>query len=595
LRQERARSTILARSRAHLGAAGESYFEHLRFAAAVGALMVAAGLACLLHALLPALFADKASRTIARLKHVLDNRPAGASALADSDADGLLVLVALSLAAALGPWLMQTHAAVAFALSFVALGLPLAALGASSGEADDADLPPPSAPARPRTAAHVAIGGGGFTGTMAAIHLSRHQDIAVTLIDRGLHGQGLAYATEQANHLLNVRAAKMSAFPDDPGHFARWLAERSLGGPYDFAPRRVYARYLEDQLAEAKARAGDRLHLVSGEARDTTESAAGRSVTLDDGRRIDADAVLLATGNAPPPRLALIDRLPPRLYLRDAWGPDLASGLGDTDTILLVGSGLTMIDSVVALTDAGFGGRIIATSRRGLLPHVHAETAAPRFPREENGEKALSRQLHSVRRRAEAIGWRATIDELRPATHRLWAELSPDARSRFLRHLRPWWDSHRHRIAPAVADRIEVLRAQGRFGVIAGRIVEAEEVGRHARIGLRLRGTGFAENFEVARIVNCTGSESDVRRSADPLLSALLARGEIQADPLGLGIGVDADGRVLGAGGAPTPGLFAAGPLTRSLYWEMTAVPELRGQTASVAERIRAACIVGPS
>lgn len=51
----------------HPRSVGESYLEHQRNAFAFGLAMLAAGLACLVHGLIPALFLKTGSNTVARL------------------------------------------------------------------------------------------------------------------------------------------------------------------------------------------------------------------------------------------------------------------------------------------------------------------------------------------------------------------------------------------------------------------------------------------------------------------------------------------------------------------------------------------------
>jgi uncharacterized NAD(P)/FAD-binding protein YdhS len=594
---------VLAASRTHLRSTGETYLAHLRFAADVGTLMVAAGFACLVHALIPGLFTDKASCAVERLYAAFADRPSGGRLLAGSDADGLLTLLVLSLLTTLFPWIGRADPAVASTLSLLSLGLPAAALRAASrDETDEAEeeVPDwakiwlPKSEARPG-ALHVAIVGGGFSGTMTAIHLARSPDVRVTLIDRGeAPARGLAYATGEANHLLNVRAAKMSAYPDDPDHFVRWLAARKLGGPFDFAQRRSYGAYLEEQLSAARVAAGTRLKVLNAQALDAELGEAGASIMLDNGLSVAADMVVLASGNAPPPPIAALADLPATIYPVDPWRTDIVDGLGADDDVLIAGTGLTMIDTVVALIDAGFAGKIIAVSRRGLLPRVHADYPPPPFRVQHGPYYRLSQMLCSVRCRAEAVGWRAAIDELRPDTPHLWRALSDEEQARFLRHLRPWWDVHRHRIAPAIADRIDALKAAGRFQVTAGAIVGAEANKGHATVCVRLRGTRYCQCIEVARIMNCAGSDGDLARTADPLLRSLTAKGLIRPDAQRLGIDIGDVGEAIGVDGRPAPGLYALGPIARGRTWEATAVPELRVQAVALAEAIAARASAHP-
>ena len=78
--------------------------------------------------------------------------------------------------------------------------------------------------------------------------------------------------------------------------------------------------------------------------------------------------------------------------------------------------------------------------------------------------------LNRVRARSGEVGWRSAVQELRTVTQWLWAEADTKERRRFLRHLRPWWDVHRHKLAPAVGATIELMRAEARLAVAAGRL-----------------------------------------------------------------------------------------------------------------------------
>jgi uncharacterized NAD(P)/FAD-binding protein YdhS len=191
--------------------------------------------------------------------------------------------------------------------------------------------------------------------------------------------------------------------------------------------------------------------------------------------------------------------------------------------------------------------------------------------------------LRRLRERAREIGWRSAVHELRTVTQSIWAAASTAERRRFLRHLRPWWDVHRHRIAPAVGGRIEAMQREGRLRFAAGRILSASSGGI---VRWRPRGSERVEEIEAARIVNCTGPELDIVRAGEPLLDALLASGRIRPDPLRIGIDVDRECRTIGADGAASASLYAIGPVTRGRFWESVAVPDIRVQTEAIARRI---------
>lgn len=414
----------------------------------------------------------------------------------------------------------------------------------------------------------VAIVGAGYSGTIAAVEIARAAPgSAITLIERsGRFAQGAAYGTTSPGHLLNVRARNMSALAGEPGHFAAWAAGEGHG-PDDYVPRRDYRRYLARLLDGA-----------AGVTRVTGEAVAveGGAVRLACGELVACDAAVIAGGNYP-------SRLPAALgphAIHDPWSPEgaatLAAAAARGGDLLLVGTGLTMVDMAVSLEEAGFSGRILAASRRGLVPRPHLSPAAT--PLEWEPPARLGALVRAVRARAP---WRASVDGLRPHSIALWKGLTEAERRRFLRHLRPWWDVHRHRIAPRVAARIAAMRASGRLEVAAARIarVDGDWVTLARRGGGELR-----RRFDA--LVNCTGPEGDIARIGDPLIVNLLASGRARPDGLGLGLDVDPGSRVIGGGASPA--LYALGPLTKGAFWEIVAVPDIRGQAAGVARAIAA-------
>ncbi|HEX8063850.1 MAG TPA: FAD/NAD(P)-binding protein [Allosphingosinicella sp.] len=412
----------------------------------------------------------------------------------------------------------------------------------------------------------VAIVGAGYSGTIAAVEIARAAPGAeIILIEKsGQFAKGAAYGTNSPGHLLNVRARNMSALAGEPGHFAAWASGDGHGSD-DYVPRRDYRRYLASLLDGAAG-----VTRVTGEAVAVEEGA----VRLASGQGIGCDAAVIAGGNYP-------SRLPAAFgaqAIHDPWGPEGAARLAEAAALggdlLLVGTGLTMVDMAVSLEEAGFAGRILAASRRGLVPRAHIAPAA--VPLDWEPPAGLGALVRAVRAREP---WRAAVDGLRPHSIALWQGLTDAERKRFLRHLRPWWDVHRHRIAPRVAARIEAMRASGRLEVAAARVarVEGEWVTLARRGGGEIR-----RRFDA--VVNCTGPEGDIRRIGDPLIKSLLASGRAKADSLGLGLDVDADSKLLGSG--PSPALYALGPLTKGAFWEIVAVPDIRGQAARVARAV---------
>jgi len=425
----------------------------------------------------------------------------------------------------------------------------------------------------------VAIVGGGASGTILAAQLARRGVEAALIDGSGRAGKGVAYSTTEPAHLLNVRAEGMSAWAGRPDHFAKRF-EAEGGDPRGFAQRRLFGRYLGEILDQAVA--SGCTNLVHASAIGAERIDGHWTVALDDDSAIEANAVVLAIGNEEPERLRAFAAAGDR-FIANPWGAEaraavreLAESGGDA---LLVGTGLTMVDLVLSLDSAGHRGRIVALSRRGLIPRSHADFEAAPVQADEMPHGQLGAVARWLRRRSAQCGWRAAIDSLRPHSHQLWQSLSLEEQRRFLRHARPWWDVHRHRIAPEVAATVHRLIGEGRLQIIAGRIVAAEETASGIDVTLRPRGANASQLMRFAYAFNCTGPLQSIERTRDPLLCSLLDTGQAEPDDLGIGLRVDDKSR---AGER----LWALGPLTKGRYWEIIAVPDIREQAAHVAEDI---------
>jgi uncharacterized NAD(P)/FAD-binding protein YdhS len=433
----------------------------------------------------------------------------------------------------------------------------------------------------------IAIVGGGFSGTLLAINLMRYSRAHVLLIEREPDklGRGLAFGTDNPEHILNVRASNMSAFPDDADHFSRWLGEKGRESANRFVPRRTYGRYLAEQLQEVRTGESDRLTLLHGQVVAAEREGDGWTLRLADGSTERCTRLILAQGNQAPSRLPQFDALGTDIYFASPWGQRPTNGLGKQDNVLLIGSGLTAVDVALSLDVEGFEGRITALSRRGLRPRPHAPVG-PHVDRRDRPAPFGSGLIRLIRTRAATIGWRAAVDELRPYTQDIWRSMAVEERRRFIRHLRPYWDAHRHRLAPAVDGRVSAMQMEGRLGFAAGKIVRAWREGDIAHVEWRVRGTDILRTETARRVINCTGPSGDIGSSSDPLLCDLLAQGHVRQDALGLGLDVDRNGGVLDRDGGTDASLLAVGPMTRAEGWEIVAVPDIRRQVWEVARRI---------
>lgn len=453
----------------------------------------------------------------------------------------------------------------------------------------------------------VAVIGAGFSGALTAIHLARMSagTIPVALIEKQKRfGRGVAYGTQDPAHLLNVPAAKMGAYARDPEHFLRWCHEhpdrcRAAGAgnvpPGSFVPRKLYGDYLETLLEETR-RQWPSLRLLQGEIIDLRPKPNGRvELEFTDGQVLDAAKVVLALGNFPPGDPKLRDQrfhTSPR-YLTDPWAEATIERLSEAGDILILGSGLTALDLLLSLAKRRCeDGVMHLISRRGLFPQAHASYGpCPPVLNASVLPKTAREAFHHVRtvsKSAAAAGsdWRAVIDALRPSTQIIWQQWDWTERRRFLRHLRAYWEPHRHRASPEALTIKNDLEIRGRLVCYRGRVQSITENATGLAIEFVQVRPHESRRLQVRYVVNCTGPECNYHKLKDPLVMQLFLRGLITPDPLFLGVDVGPDGIVYNVYGERVPNLYTLGSPKKGRLLETTAVPELRVQAEALACRL---------
>ncbi len=454
---------------------------------------------------------------------------------------------------------------------------------------------------------HIAVIGGGFSGTMAAVNLARLSSapLRVTLLNHGSPaGRGIAYGTRRPEHLLNVAARNMSALPDHPNHFLEWLRTRTeyadmpdAGLRETFMPRRVYGDYLRS-LAQHYARpvdprCGAEFAQLNDEVLALEPAGAGARLRLASGATLDADKVILATGNEPPADLPGNATVATHAaWCANPW-MDWESRIPATGDIVLLGTGLTTVDAIITLLALGWRGTIHAVSRNGLLPESHFKGVDdPLFPPPNVdlatlGLAGLVRLLeeHCARLRAAGLNPAMVVDKMRPHTQRIWGAFTDAERREFVANHTARWNVLRHRIAPSIHRQVADALASGRLKITRAAVTGVKPLG--AKVGVELRSRdGAVSVMEAALAINCTGPHTRFSATRSPLLQQLLRDGFAQPDSMDMGIRVEPDFTVVNRDGRRSPFLYAIGPLLRGTLWESVAVPELRGQALRVAQTL---------
>jgi uncharacterized NAD(P)/FAD-binding protein YdhS len=442
----------------------------------------------------------------------------------------------------------------------------------------------------------IAIVGGGCSGALVAVQLLISAFTgSISVIDpRPRLGYGLAYSTSFEQHLLNVPASKMSALPNQPAHFLEWLRSRNWqdAAPEAFAPRRLYGLYIENLLqSSVRAHAKGNFRHVTSEVVDAQSRLDGVTLALHDGGKVQAKKAVLALGNPASATFenGFVETMGDRWHV-SPWIGDALRVRFAGERILLVGMGLTAVDTALALHGQATPCKTYMVSRRGILPSVHdlrySPTPPPSFADASN-VRAMFRQLRvQIRQLLNEDGcWRMAVDALRPVSNEIWQSVPLSGRTQFLRHLKPYWEAHRHRMAPQVSKQMRELVAQGKIESIAGRICES--VAERDAIELTIsQRRGAVRRLEVDRAINCTGIHEDYNRRPRRLIRSLIESGLASANDLGMGFRTDGAGTLINSHGMPSSALFTLGPPRRGELFETTAVPEIRCQAEVLARRL---------
>lgn len=442
----------------------------------------------------------------------------------------------------------------------------------------------------------IAIIGGGFSGALTAIQLlKKSQNVKVVLINSTLPiAKGIAYSTLLPEHLLNVPAGKMSPFSDKPEHFINWLSANNYSTSNTkeaFLPRLIYGKYIMELLESFKSL--NQFEQVEAKATDIQKKTDSYIIKLNTSDSLIADKIVLALGNFLPahPPITRIAFFESKNYFQNPWSSAYLNNIELKKDILLIGTGLTMVDCVLSLKKVGFEGKIIVVSPRGYTPASHGKTDLyPDLYSELKG-LSLAEMFHLVRKHlkiaeSKNISWRAVVDSLRPHVQEIWMNFSKKEKQQFISHVRHIWGIARHRLPMDTHKELFDLKESGQLEIIGGRIMDMQEIDDSVSVVIKLRKSNEQKTLKVSRVINCTGPQTNYKDLDDELVKNLLAKELILADELKLGIQTTINGRVLQQENKPSSDIYAIGSLLRGVLWETTAVPEIRIQAESIAQQI---------
>ena len=458
---------------------------------------------------------------------------------------------------------------------------------------------------------HFGIIGGGFSGIVLAIQLIEQSKnpIEISIFEeKNLFCKGIAYTPYSKKHILNVPAAKMSAFSDKPSHYLDWLMEHPeyKNLPKDwvgvsFTPRYLYGAYLEHLwesykiLAETKnIKINTYFELVS--KLDYNNNVA--SIQTEKGNEINVDQCIIATGNMLPsnPNVADSKILNSPLYFQNPWQENSVKNINQDFPILIIGNGLTMVDTVIGLLENQFENKIYTISPNGfnILPHRHNGMQYTQFIEEYREDMNLKDLVHLFRKhikqvRSLGVSAEPIIDSFRPHTQKVWQRFSDSEKSFFMRKLRHAWGVARHRIPLHIHDKLQKLQIELKLKMFSGQINQFNltEANNAISVSFYNKKTKQEEQITVGRIINCTGPDSNLDHAAPHFLNDLKSKGVITQDFLKLGIEASPISfETMNQMGEMNSGLYVIGSHLKGKLWESTAVNELRTQTKQLAEQL---------
>ncbi len=452
----------------------------------------------------------------------------------------------------------------------------------------------------------IAIIGAGFSGMMTAVHLIKNRIRGeIYLFDVNPHlGRGVAYSPYSKKQLLNVVAGKMSAFPDHPNHFVEWVLKQPSHNALDrnmifnaFLPRDLYGKYL-DKIWEAAQQdavySGIVIHHIQEKVTQLDYKNNIPFIHTASGFNMKFDACVIATGNQLPgnPSIADDSFYKSKLYFQNPWDIRAVTDLSG-DAVLIIGNGLTMVDTVIGLLEQGFNGKIISLSPNGfnILPHRHNGMVYEQLSKELTGAnnlKDLVRLVYSHVRLVRTFGLTAEpiIDALRPHAQRLWRQFTLDEKKLFLKKYRHLWGVARHRIPMHIHDKIQRLQIEGKLQILAGKVQDLKDINDGVEV-IFTNKDEQTSHLKVSRVINCTGPESDLDKLEQHFLKTAKEAGILVQDELKLGIQTNVvDFSIINKNGQPQAGLYTLGSNLRGELWESTAVNELRQQAKELASML---------
>jgi uncharacterized NAD(P)/FAD-binding protein YdhS len=452
---------------------------------------------------------------------------------------------------------------------------------------------------------NIAVIGGGLSGTLLTYYLLEEDAIPMTIFlfekDYQQFGRGIAYRSSNDGQLLNVPASKMNFYGQQEGTFYQWLCNKitdeNKPAPMDFVERAWFGSYLKELFEHRSASTRNiKLRLITDEVVDIVKDEDTLRLFTESNHEYRASYAVLANGILPPadPFKISTDIKLSGLYQSNPWSFKYLQQIKENDHVMLIGTGLTMLDHAVSLLKSNKNLSITALSRRGFLPLPHANYDAYNFPDynvvpcEDISELYRSVRAYYDENKKYGLEWRCLIDKIRLQVPELWQALNSESKKRFIRHLKPYWEIHRHRAPQQILQLLTKAANEGRFKLLKGRVNQVQFVNA-TTLQLTVCNSQRSTSIETNYLLNSTGLQNNIRLTADHLLRSLMKRGHMHPDINGLGIEVDEHGALFCTHGKKN--IFSLGALRRAAEFECTAAKEIGEQAFKLSQYLLKVCL----
>ena len=435
----------------------------------------------------------------------------------------------------------------------------------------------------PRNIKEVVIIGDGFAAAVILIHLLRRgvNPSALVLLGSGELGKGSAYNCVNPFFRLNVREDLPSVFSEDPLHFARW-AEIHIDDPEAktdagyFYRRSDFGRYMSEFVANEAG--SEKIERIAATATNLYRSDEHWHIETVNHGTLVAKNTIIATGNPPPvwPCHVTKDHLTDLARLiENPWLGHELTGIDAHEEIILLGGGLTALDTINALVGQAHQGMIKVIGPRAIFPPSQAlwrRQKEPKWP-----QKLTPAQLVNFMRNhlpcvpTSSIQWQSAWEELRPNLNSIWQGFSSHQRRILFKRLGWLWSLYRFRASPQTISSYKKLEANNQIRFILGR---AQKIDAEQKVKVLLDNGSFVEGD---RILNCTGV------GRDPFLSKMITNQIACADALGQSIAVDAQLRVMKSIDEGQNKLWMIGPATMASLGDVIAASSIAKQAEQLA------------